>query len=178
MEMDRDAELPPLEIFSTCPQSADYDRRAYIQQVIAVARWSERWGCKGILVYSDNRQLDPWLVSQLILQHTGALCPLVAVQPIYMHPYTVAKMVATFGHLYGRRIYLNMVAGGFKNDLAALNDTTAHDKRYERLIEYTSIITRLLAGGPDPLVGCLNQQRGPLMPAVDMSKSKPPRRVV
>src|SRR5438093_12858692 len=63
-----------------------------------------------------------------------------------MHPYSVAKMVASFGFLYRRRIYLNLVAGGFKNDLAALNDTTAHDKRYARIIEYTSIIKQLLAG--------------------------------
>jgi alkanesulfonate monooxygenase len=133
-----------LEIFSTCPQAADLDRDTYAQRVIDVARWSERCGCKGILVYSDNRQLDPWLVSHLILQHTHSLCPLVAVQPVYTHPHTVAKMIATFGHLYGRRIYLNMVAGGFKNDLTALNDPTPHDRRYDRLVEYTLIIRRLV----------------------------------
>ena len=136
-----------LEIFATCPQGADSDRRAYAQRVIDVARWSERYGCKGILVYSDNRQLDPWLVSHIILQNTKTLCPLVAVQPIYMHPYTVAKAITTFGHLYGRRIYLNMVAGGFKNDLTALNDPTPHDRRYDRLIEYTLIIRRLVESG-------------------------------
>jgi alkanesulfonate monooxygenase len=133
-----------LEIFATCPQAADTDRRSYAQRVIDVARWSERCGCKGILVYSDNRQADPWLVSQLILQNTETLCPLVAVQPVYMHPYTVAKMIATFGHLYRRRIYLNMVAGGFKNDLTALNDPTPHDRRYDRLVAYTRLIRRLL----------------------------------
>src|SRR2546427_6445509 len=63
-----------------------------------------------------------------------------------MHPYTVAKMMATLSHLYGRRIDLNMVAGGFKNDLLALNDETPHDARYERLVEYTSIILQLPAG--------------------------------
>jgi alkanesulfonate monooxygenase len=62
-----------------------------------------------------------------------------------MHPYTVAKMVTSFGHLYGRRMFLNMVAGGFKNDLTALNDKTPHDNRYECLIEYTTIIKNLLA---------------------------------
>ena len=41
-------------------------------------------------------------------------------------------------------MYLNMVAGGFKNDLTALNDTTPHDSRYERLAEYTLIIRQLL----------------------------------
>jgi alkanesulfonate monooxygenase len=62
----------------------------------------------------------------------------------------VAKMVASFGHLYGRRIYLNMVAGGFKNDLVALNDTTPHDERYTRLVEYTTIIKQLLSS-PSPV---------------------------
>jgi alkanesulfonate monooxygenase len=45
-------------------------------------------------------------------------------------------------------VYLNMVAGGFKNDLEALNDPTPHDRRYDRLVEYTLVIQKLLAGGP------------------------------
>src|SRR5438445_4540100 len=135
-----------LEVFSTCVQSCDGDPETYAQRVADVARWSEQAGCKGILVYSDNRLLDPWLASHIIIQNTTSLCPLVAVQPIYMHPYAVAKMVASLGLLHRRRIYLNMVAGGFKNDLVALNDTTPHDKRYDRLIEYTRIIRELLRG--------------------------------
>jgi len=135
-----------LELFSTCPQSCDGDAGTYAQRVADVARWSERAGCKGILVYSDNRLVDPWLASQLIIQSTTRLCPLVAIQPVYMHPYAVAKMVASLASLHGRRVYLNMVAGGFKNDLTALNDPTPHDKRYDRLIEYTLIIRQLLAG--------------------------------
>lgn len=109
-----------------------------------MAQWSEEAGCKGILVYSDNSLVDPWLLAQIILESTENLCPLVAVQPIYVHPFSVAKMVATLGSLYGRRIFLNMVAGGFKNDLIALNDQTPHDKRYARLVEYTTIIKLLL----------------------------------
>lgn len=135
-----------IELFSTCPASSGADRATYLQQVADVARWSEKVGCRGILVYADNSLVDPWLVSHLILQNTKSLCPLVAVQPIYMHPYTVAKMVTSIGHLYGRCMYLNMVAGGFRNDLIALNDPTPHDERYERLIEYTTIIRQLLAG--------------------------------
>ena len=133
-----------VRIFSTCPQSKDGPREQYLQRVADVARWSEEVGCEGILVYTDNSIADPWLVSQVILQSTTRLAPLVATQPVYMHPYSVAKMVASFGYLYRRRLWLNMVAGGFKNDLAALNDSTPHDKRYQRLIEYTLIIKRLL----------------------------------
>lgn len=137
-----------VEVFSTCVQSSDGDAETYRQRVADVARWSEQAGCKGILVYSDNRLLDPWLVSHIIIQNTASLCPLVAVQPIYMHPYAVAKMVASLALLHRRRVYLNMVAGGFKNDLLALNDTTPHDNRYDRLIEYTLIIRELLRDAP------------------------------
>lgn len=138
-----------VEVFSTCVQSTDFRGGDFARGVADVARWSERYGCRGILVYSDNRLVDPWLVSHIILESTERLCPLVAVQPIYMHPYVVAKMAASFGYLYRRRIYLNMVAGGFKNDLVALNDPTPHDRRYDRLVEYTLIIKRLLAdSGP------------------------------
>jgi alkanesulfonate monooxygenase len=139
-----------LEIFSTTPQSKDVPREEYVQRVINVARWSEEAGCTAILVYTDNSLVDPWLVSQMIVQNTRQLCPLVAIQPVYMHPYSAAKMVASLGYLYGRRIYLNMVAGGFKNDLAALNDTTPHDERYLKLIEYTTII-KLLLSRPEPV---------------------------
>jgi alkanesulfonate monooxygenase len=135
-----------IELFSTCPSSSTIDQEAYIHRITDVARWSEQYGCKGILVYTDNSLIDPWLVAQIIIQQTKALCPLIAVQPVYMHPYTVAKMITSLSYLYGRRVYLNMVAGGFKNDLAALHDTTPHDKRYDRLREYTLIIKELLAG--------------------------------
>lgn len=131
-------------VFSTSPQSSAVDRNSYLRNVIEVARWSEEAGCEGILVYTDNSLVDPWLVAQIIIENTKHLSPLVAVQPAYMHPYAVAKMVASLAHLYGRRVYLNMVAGGFKNDLAALNDTTPHDKRYARLMEYTTIVQELL----------------------------------
>jgi len=135
-----------IEIFSTCPQSKDTLREEYVKRVHEVSQWSEEFGCKGILVYADNGLVDPWLVSQEILKSTERLSPLVAVQPVYMHPYTVAKMVSTFGFMYNRQVYLNMIAGGFKNDLKALDDHTPHDDRYNRLTEYTSIIIDLLKG--------------------------------
>jgi alkanesulfonate monooxygenase len=133
-------------IFSTCPQSRDTPSAEYRNRVVDVARWSEAAGCEGSLVYTDNGIVDPWLVSQLILQNTERLAPLVAVQPAYMHPYWVAKEVATLAYLNGRRIYLNMLAGGFRTDLLALDDPTPHDERYERTVEYTQIISSLVAG--------------------------------
>jgi alkanesulfonate monooxygenase len=140
-----------VRIFATCPQSSAVERDSYLQNVKDVARWSEEAGCEGILVYSDNSQVNPWLVTQIIIQNTTRLCPLVALQPAYMHPYSVANLISSLAHLHGRRIHLNLLAGGFKNDLTALNDMTPHDKRYERLVEYTTIIRQLLAS-QDPVI--------------------------
>jgi alkanesulfonate monooxygenase len=135
----------PLQIFSTCPSSLTTPDD-YANRIVRVGRWSEAAGCTGILIYTDNSLIDPWLASQILIANTRFLCPLVAVQPAYMHPYSVAKMVSTLAFLHGRRVFLNMVAGGFKNDLDALNDTTPHDRRYTRLVEYTRIIQDLIAG--------------------------------
>lgn len=136
-----------LSIFSTCPA---IDGKASVQetrrQIRDVARWSEESGCDGMLIYTENRLADPWLSALFVAESTERLSPLIAVQPIYMHPYAAAKMVSTIGLLTGRRVYLNMLAGGFINDLKALNDVTPHDERYDRTVEYTSIIQSLLQG--------------------------------
>jgi alkanesulfonate monooxygenase len=142
--------MGPIEIFTTCPQSEGTPEPDYARKVADVSRWSEELGCTGMLIYTDNSIVDPWLVAQLVLQSTTRLCPLVAVQPIYMHPYAAAKMVTSLAHVHHRRIYLNMLAGGFKNDLIALDDQTPHDERYLRTTEYTTILLELLRGG-EPL---------------------------
>lgn len=159
-----------LEIFSTCPQSRGADRVAYANRVADAARWSEQAGHRGMLVYSDNGIVDPWLVAQSIVNATTTLCPLVAVQPVYMHPYAVAKMVTTIAYLHGRRVYLNLLAGGFKTDLLALADETPHDDRYDRTTEYGTIVARLLeGGGPVTLEGRYYTVRSlTLAPALDV----------
>ena len=135
-----------ITIFATCPQSKDLPPDRYLENVRDVARWSEAAGCKGILVYTDNGLVDPWLVSQEVVRATEKLAPLVAVQPIYMHPYSVAKMVSSLAFMHGRRLFLNMLAGGFKGDLIALGDKTEHDDRYKRTVEYSRIVLDLLRG--------------------------------
>jgi alkanesulfonate monooxygenase len=62
-------------------------------------------GCEGSLIYTENGLVDPWVVAQVLVESTTSLAPLVAVQPVYMHPYSVAKMVSTLAHLYERRTF-------------------------------------------------------------------------
>src|SRR5256885_9157087 len=139
-----------LQVFTTCPPSYTAAPESYLRDVVTVARWSDAAQCEGMLIYTDNGLVDPWSVAQAVIPPTERLAPLVAVPPIYMHPYAVAKLVATLGFLYGRRVSLNMVAGGFKNDPEALGHPTPHDERYARLVEYTTII-KLLLSTPGPV---------------------------
>jgi alkanesulfonate monooxygenase len=136
-----------IRVYTTCPQSKDVDADQYVSRVAEVAEWSDHASCRGILVYTDNGLVDPWLVAQLIIQRTATLRPLVAVQPAYMHPYAAAKLVASLAHVHGRAVDVNLVAGGFRRDLLALGDDTAHDDRYDRLVEYGRILKELLASG-------------------------------
>jgi alkanesulfonate monooxygenase len=171
-----------MRIFATTPPSNGAERETYLQRVTDVARWSEAAGCEGTLVYTDNGLVDPWLVSQAIIASTDRLCPLVAIQPVYMHPYSAAKMVASLGFLHNRRVWLNIVAGGFRNDLAALGDDTPHDERYDRVTEYVQVMRRLLSGEVTTLEGryyrVKNLRMTPplprdLQPGVLMSGSSP-----
>lgn len=172
-----------VRIFSTTPQSKDVASDEYLARVAEVARWSEEVGCEGTLVYTDNGIVDPWLVAQAIVESTERLSPLVAVQPVYMHPYAVAKMVTTIAYLHERGIWLNMLAGGFKNDLVALGDDTPHDDRYLRTTEYTRIVMDLLRGAePVTRKGSYYEVEGlkltpplpaELMPGVLVSGSSP-----
>lgn len=145
-DLDSATEGRVLRVYSTCPQSKDSQPRRYLDQLAEVAKWSEQAGCEGILVYTDNGLVDPWLAAQEVIRATDRLVPLVAVQPLYMHPYSAAKMVSTLAFLHGRRVDLNLLAGGFRNDLIALGDETAHDDRYLRTTEYGQIVLALLRG--------------------------------
>jgi alkanesulfonate monooxygenase len=135
-----------LRVYTTCPQSKDHTADAYAAQVAAVSRWSEQTGAHGMLLYTDNGIADPWLVAHEVIRATERLRPLVAIQPVYLHPYAVAKMITTLAFMHGRAVDLNLLAGGFRNDLVALGDETSHDDRYTRLVEYTRIVEGLLRG--------------------------------
>jgi alkanesulfonate monooxygenase len=133
-----------LELYGTFPSDAPLDPTAH---AVDTARWAENAGLTGMLVFTDNQSPDPWVCAQLILERTTSVVPLVAVQPNYMHPYATARKVSTLALLYGRRVDLNMVTGSYAPDHSSLGCRLDHDRRYERLVEYTEIVTSLLHGG-------------------------------
>ncbi|MFC0438446.1 LLM class flavin-dependent oxidoreductase [Kutzneria buriramensis] len=135
-----------ITVYTTCPSSHEITPEAFRRRIVDVARWTEDADCRGLLVYTDNTLVDPWATAQAMIAATERLVPLVAVQPLYMHPYSVARMISSIAFLYGRSVDLNLVTGGFAGHLRELGDLIDHDERYDRLVEYAKIVKKLLVG--------------------------------
>jgi alkanesulfonate monooxygenase len=154
-------EMPPITVYTTAPASTEREGTAFRRNAIDVARWTERAGYRGLLVYTDNTLVDPWAASQLIISRTDHVVPLVAVQPVYMHPYSVARFLSTLQFIYGRAVDLNFVTGGFAQHMQALGCTLSHDERYDRLSEYVDAVRRLVSSGrPTSFAGAFYQLHG------------------
>ncbi|MDR7275599.1 LLM class flavin-dependent oxidoreductase [Catenuloplanes atrovinosus] len=137
----------PFTVYTTCPASTVDSPKQYLTRLRDVSRWTEAAGCRGFLVYADNSLTDVWLTAQTVIERTDTLVPMVAVQPVYTHPYAVAKAVASLAWLHERQVDLNLITGGFAKHLAELGDPLRedHDGRYRRLREFALIIRDLLS---------------------------------
>ena len=132
-----------LRIFPAISHNRDPSK--YVDELMRVAQFSDRHGFEGILLFSGNDVfVEPWSMAQHILVHTEQGSPLIAVNPIYMHPFTVAKMVSSFALLYRRKVYLNMITGTATSDLRGLGDQQPHESRYSRLGEFIFVVRQLL----------------------------------
>jgi alkanesulfonate monooxygenase len=133
-----------LRIFPAIPRNPDSAK--YADELLRIARFSDLHGFAGILLFTGNDTLvEPWSMAQHILAHTANSSPLIAVNPIYMHPFTVAKLVSSFALIYQRKVYLNMVTGTALRDLEGLGDRHSHSSRYLRLSEFIYVVRELLA---------------------------------
>jgi len=118
-----------------------------IDELMRVARFSEHNRLEGPLLFAGNdTPVEPWSMAQHILAHTAKISPLIAVNPVYMHPFTVAKFVSSFALLHRRKVYLNMITGTATSDLLGLGEQRSHEERYSRLGEFILILRQLLAG--------------------------------
>lgn len=106
---------------------------------------AERHGYDGMLLFYNHRSLDPWLLSATIMQHTSRIVPLVALQPYAVPPFTAAKMIKTLATLHGRRVDINLIVGADPNELRQVGDTTPHDERYQRAVEYIETLRRMVS---------------------------------
>jgi len=142
---------PELQLLSSCPDSVGSQPDDYFRRVLDAARWAEHAGHTAFLIQSNNQLSDAWALAQMVMHETAVIAPIVTVQPLYSHPYAVAKKVATLAQRYGRAPHLNLASGPYRADLLSLGDSTPHDERYARLVEFGTVIRRLLRS-QDPVV--------------------------
>jgi alkanesulfonate monooxygenase len=128
--------------FFVHPRSMHVD--TYWKHIENTIQWSDRHGATGVLLFAGNDTfVQPWLAAHSTFANSRELSPLVAVNPVYMHPFTAAKMVSSHAYLFGRRTYLNMITGTALSYLDALNDMLSKEQRYDRLREYAELIALL-----------------------------------
>jgi alkanesulfonate monooxygenase len=121
--------------------------RQYWATALRQMEWCDRYGFSGMLIFQGNEvYADPWVVAQCILSGSATLTPLIAVNPMYMHPFTAARFVSSYALVYGRRVWLNLITGTALGDMKAMQaPELSHDERYEQLGEYATILISLLS---------------------------------
>ena len=140
---------PRLRVFPAISRNRDPNK--YVGELMRVAQFAERSGFEGILLFEGNDVfVEPWAMAQHIMAETTRSSPLIAVNPVYMHPFTAAKFVSSFAQLYGRKVYLNMITGTAVSDLQGLGDDHSHADRYVRLREFVALMRQLLSS-PRPV---------------------------
>ncbi|MGX9424151.1 LLM class flavin-dependent oxidoreductase [Bradyrhizobium sp. LeoA1S1] len=126
--------------------SRNRDPAKYADELMRVAHFADRNGFEGILLFAGNDVfIEPWSMAQHILARTQHCAPLIAVNPVYLHPFTAAKLISSFALLYGRKVYLNMITGTALSDLQGLGDEQSHAERYARLGEFIAVVRQLFA---------------------------------
>ncbi|MEU4380076.1 LLM class flavin-dependent oxidoreductase [Micromonospora echinofusca] len=135
--------MPDVSFITVVPRVRDLTQ--YSQTAMSVIRRTDAADLDGVLIFTGSGAvLDPWILATAAAAGTTRLSPLVAVNPVYQHPFTAARMVASLGLLYQRRIDLNLITGTAVSDLDALGDRLEHDDRYARLAEYVEIMMGVL----------------------------------
>lgn len=134
-----------------------------------VVGWSQDAELDGVLVFTGaGAPLDPWVSAAHIAASTRRLVPLIALNPLYTHPFAAARALVTITQMYGRRVDLNLITGAALSELEAVGDTLDHQDRYARLQEYTELFLDLLTGKPVTRTGDFYRARGlQLSPPLD-----------
>jgi alkanesulfonate monooxygenase len=107
---------------------------------VRVARAAEDAGFDYALVPVATECWEAWITTAVLAAHTSRLTMLCAARPGLIAPTVMAKMVATFDHLSGGRVSVNLIAGGSEEELAADGAFYDHDQRYEVMDETVTLM--------------------------------------
>ncbi|ENH95634.1 alkanesulfonate monooxygenase [Gracilibacillus halophilus YIM-C55.5] len=116
------------------------ERNGSPEYIKNIAQKLDDYNFHNILIPVGPNCSDSFITASHLLNHTKNIRPLIAVRPGFIVPTYVAKMVTSLDHISNGRISLNVITGGSPKELAMDGDFLEHDKRYDRLREFTDIL--------------------------------------
>jgi alkanesulfonate monooxygenase len=122
----------------------------YLTQVAIAA---ERLGFEAVLTPTGTWSQDAWISTAALIAATRRLRFIVALRPGLMTPTLTAQMAASFQHLSGGRLALNVVTGGDAAEQHRFGDWLGHDERYDRTGEFLAILRGAWTGTPHDFEG-------------------------
>ena len=121
-------------------------RPATLDYLTQVARAADSLGYEAVLTPTGAHCGDAWVVTAALIAATRRLKFLVAFRPGLIEPALAAHMAATFQHLSGGRLLLNVVTGSSSAEQRGYGDRAEHDTRYARAEEFLQVVRRSWAG--------------------------------
>lgn len=122
-------------------------REATLDYLVQVAKAAEDAGFNFALIPVGTTCQDAWLVAGMVGARTERLKFLVAMRPGFVAPTLATKMSNTLDQALKGRVLINVVTGGFPQELAADGDFTDHDERYVRTQEFMQVVKQAWTGG-------------------------------
>ncbi len=138
-----------IHCFAITPRTLDASE--YWPNIKKTGEWCRNYGLTGPLLFNGNDTfVEVFVAAQTIVEQYD-VAPLIAVNPLYMHPFTAAKMVSSYAYAFKKQVFLNMITGTALSQAAALDCSLDHDEKYDRLLEYIEIIQLLTEKSPRPV---------------------------
>lgn len=123
-------------------------RPATLGYLTQLAQAADELGYEAVLTPTGAHCADAWIVTAALIAATRRLSFLVAFRPGLIEPALAAQMAATFQHLSGGRLLLNVVTGSSNAEQRGYGDRADHDVRYARADEFLDVVQRLWTGAP------------------------------
>ena len=134
-------------------QPRDVGRAPDLGYLADVARAADRLGFESVLTPTGTWCEDAWITTAALVPLTRRLRFIVALRPDAVSPTLAAQMAATFQHLSGGRLALNVVTGGDDAEQRRYGDHLDHSRRYARTDEFLSVLRGAWSGSPFDFAG-------------------------
>jgi alkanesulfonate monooxygenase len=161
--------MRPLEFGWFLPTSVDTTAFGVPEETIdvgpehyrKVVHAAEDAGCEYILIPVGAHCWEAYISGAFMAAETRRIAPLIAARPGYVNPALLAKMIATFDHMSGGRICVNLIAGQSEDEVLAEGIKYSKEDRYALMDEEVSILKALwTADGPVDFEGRFHQLKG------------------